>query len=398
MFFKNRYKIIIDFIYSIISSLIVVGITQLLVYPYMARIMDADEYGMLLTIMGIVNTFSAALGNTLNNTRLIQDTKYNEKRITGDYNILLLFSNVIGFLSILFISIIYFEKNINTSILLAFLTALSLTKSYLLVGYRININYRLNFFCHLASCIGYAIGIIIVHMSKIWALAFIISEMISIAFVIFTSRLHKEPLKITMLMRETSIKYVFLIATGLFGNLLVYFDRFIIYPILGGESVSIYSTASLFGKSLGLLITPIAGVLLSYFSQKNYIMTKKLFWTINIIVFIISFIFFALSLFIAPWLTKLLYPAFAENANKYITVANIAAIINVASMIIQPSILKFAPTYWQVLKEIIYGVIYFCIGITLLKSYGIFGFCCATIIANSARLALLCLIGFIYIK
>ena len=62
---------------------------------------------------------------------------------------------------------------------------------------------------------------------------------------------------------------------------MLYLDRLLLLPILGGSAVSVYTVASFAGKSLGVLMTPMAGVLLSYYAQKDYVMTRKTFWKIN---------------------------------------------------------------------------------------------------------------------
>ena len=395
---KNKLKVLQDFSYSILASLISVGVTQLLLYPVLANIFGSKEYGQLLTIMGIVNTISSAVGNTLNNTRLIQQTKYDEMKLKGDFNFLLSIANIIGFIITILIGNILIGFDLLTNLLLSVLTVLISVKSYFAVGYRIKLDYKMNFFSNLITSIGYIIGIIIAIFTSVWPIAFILGESFCIIFLLFTSDLHKETITITALFSETTSKYLMLIITGLLGNLLVYLDRLIIYPVLGGEAVSIYTTAAVFGKSLGVLMTPIAGVMLSYFSQKSFVMTRKRFWNINILVFIFSFLFFLFTVCIAPWFTGILYPKFIEKATPYILYANIAAIIAVASNIIQPSVLKFSPTYWQVVKEIVYGIIYLGLGYLSLLNYGILGFCWAAIIANLVRLILLCIIGTIFIK
>lgn len=394
---KLKFNMILDFSYSIMSSVITMGVTQLLLYPLLAKIFNSSEYGQLLTIMGIVNTISASLGNTLNNTRLIQNTKYCDKNIKGDFNLLLSVANIIGFILTIVIGNIFFNFNLSTNILLSILVILISSKSYLIVGYRIKLNFKLNFLSSIVSSIGYLIGILIVNYTLIWPLAFIIAEIFNIIFVLFTVDLHKEPYKITKLFGETTSKYLLLILTGLMGNLLVYLDRLIIYPTLGSNFVSTYVTASFFGKSFGLLMTPIAGVLLSYFSQKNFKMTLKRFWSINILIFLFSVLFFVFAWIIAPWFTGLLYPTLIKEAIPYILYANTAAIIGVAASIIQPSVLQFAPTYWQLVKEIVYGIIYIGLGFILLNTYGLLGFCMAAICANSFKLIILCVIGTSYI-
>ena len=393
---KSKSNILMDFFYNTVGSLISVVVVQILIYPLLAKLLNSIEFGLLLTVMGIVNTIASALGNTLNNTRLIQNTKYNESNIKGDFNLILVFANIVGYSITLFIGFQFLEYDFATILLLSFLVVLIITKSYFIVAYRIVLNYRLNLLSNIVAAAGYLIGIYFVYKSTFWPLVFIVAEIFNIAFVLFTADLHKEPYKITPLLRETTGKYLLLIITSLLGNLLVYLDRLIIYPVLGGESVSIYTTASMFGKSLGLVMTPIAGVLLSYFAQKNFVMNRKKYWLINLLVLISSLVFFVFSYFVAPWFTGLLYPTLISQAREYILFANLAAIISVAANMIQPAVLRYAPTFWQVVKEIVYGIAYLGLGVFFLDSFGLLGFCWAAIIANIIRLILLCIIGSIY--
>jgi O-antigen/teichoic acid export membrane protein len=393
---RSKKKILMDFFYNTVGSLISVLVLQILIYPILAKLLHSSEYGLLLTAMGIVNTISGALGNTLNNTRLIQNAKYNESSIKGDFNLILLLANIVGYCFTIFIGFQFLEYDFFTILLLSFLAVLIIIKSYFIVAYRIVLNYRLNLLSNIAAAAGYLLGIYLVYKSTFWPLVFIVAEIFNIAFVLFTTDLHKEPYKITPLLRETTGKYLLLIITSLLGNLLVYLDRLIIYPVLGGESVSIYTTASMFGKSLGLVMIPMAGVLLSYFAQKNFVMNRRKYWLINLFVFISSFVFFIFSYFVAPWFTGLLYPTLISQAREYILYANLAAIISAAANMIQPAVLRYAPTFWQVVKEIIYGIAYLGLGFIFLKSYGLLGFCWAAIIANIIRLVLLCVIGTIY--
>ena len=78
----DKKKIVGDFSYNLMSSLLATGVLQIVVYPVLARLFNASAYGILLTVMGIVNTVSVSIGNTLNNTRLIQNTNYEEQGIS----------------------------------------------------------------------------------------------------------------------------------------------------------------------------------------------------------------------------------------------------------------------------------------------------------------------------
>lgn len=391
-------KVSKDFAYSIAASIITTGVMQFLVYPELAKIFDSTVYGQLLTTMGLVNTVSVSLGNTLNNTRLIQNNMYHEKGLVGDYNLILIFANLLGFFVVLILGNILFPFNIKISIMLSVFTAMLISRSYLIVAYRIKLNFKLNFYCNIAASIGYIIGIFFVKHSNLWPIVFITSELMSILFLLYTADLHKEPLRSTSLIYKTVKKYAILILTSLSGNLLIYLDRLIIYPLLGAGFVSTYTTASLFGKTLGIVMTPISGVLLGYFSQGKSKLTSKNFWIINTIVLLCAILFFITSLPIAPWFTGLLYPTLIEPARQFIVYANIASVINVVASMVQPAVLIYAPTYWQLIKEVLYGIIYIALGILLTRSYGLMGFCVASIIANSFKLCLLYILGLVNIK
>ena len=87
---KGRFgSISKDFFYNILASVILTGVMQVVVYPFLALKFNNQEYGTLLTIMGIANTVIVAFGNTLNNVRLIVNNDYEREHLEGDFNGLL---------------------------------------------------------------------------------------------------------------------------------------------------------------------------------------------------------------------------------------------------------------------------------------------------------------------
>ena len=69
--------------------------------------------------------------------------------------------------------------------------------------------------------------------------------------------------------------------------------------------MSYYSTASFFGKSAGIVMTPIAGVLLGYFAQKSFRASRRLFVLVNGISAACLGVFFLGCWLLAPWFTRL---------------------------------------------------------------------------------------------
>ncbi|QLY79105.1 hypothetical protein [Clostridium intestinale] len=391
-------KLIFDFGINILASFAITVTLQILIYPLIAKNVSIETYGIILTIMGIVNTIIVALGNTLNNVRLVQNQDYESRKELGDFNIILIATSIVGVI----ISIIVMLTLKNISILNILLITLSIVfgiaRSYYLVGYRINLNFLFNLYCNLVISLGYLIGFVIFHYTNIWSVIFLIGEIFGCFFLFLTTDVVREPLKITTIFRKTLSKYFILIATGAMATILTYMDRLIIFPVLGGEAVSTFTVASFFGKTIGMVMIPISGVLLGYYSQKSFKFTIKIFWLINIVIIVFSAIFFAVSLVLSSWVTKLLYPTLFESAKEYIIIANLAAIIGMISNITQPSVLKFAPMFWQLIIQGIYSIIYIGLGTFMLKLYGIYGFCVGIMIANVFKLILLYIIGNFYIK
>lgn len=395
---SSKFKSIsIDFIYNILSFLILTGVSQVIVYPVLAAQHSDTEYGIILTVMGIVNTLVVAFGNTLNNVRLIMETEYGIENKVGDFNMLALVMSLIVFLCTIIINAIFFSTPRYIMIGLALFAVLGTLKSYYCVSFRLALNFKKILVQHMVGAAGYLIGVGLLFIVSYWVLPFIIAEFFQLVFIFKYSKLHKEPLKTTSLLKRTTTKYIILIVTGFSSTLITYLDRLVIYPLLGAGAVSTYTVASYFGKSLGILMTPVAGVLLGYYAQKGFRMSSKLFWIINGTTMAVGAVFMIFSSMVAPPVTKLLYPSLYADAQSYIFAANMAATINVLCSLTQASVLKFAPTWIQIVKELAYGVVYVLCGYFLLNTYGLMGFCVAAIVANIIKLLVLYSIGSVYI-
>lgn len=397
--FSGKLKSIsIDFTYNILSSLILTGVSQVIVYPVLAASHFDTEYGVILTEMGIVNTLIVAFGNTLNNVRLIMAAEYESKKVVGDFNLLCLAMSLMVFFCTIIISTFFFSISSHIVIGLAMFAVFGTLKSYYCVFFRLSLNFKKILVQHIVGSVGYLVGVGLLLIVPYWVLPFIFSEFFQLAFILKYSKLYKEPLKTTVLLKPTTTKYLILIVTGFSSTIITYLDRLVIYPLLGAGAVSTYTVASYFGKSLGLLMTPVAGVLLGYYAQKGFKMSSKLFWTINGSTIVIGAVFMIFSSIVAPLVTKFLYPSLYVDAQSYIRVANTAATINVLCSLTQVAVLKFAPTWIQIVKELAYGIVYVLCGYFLLNTYGLMGFCVAAITANIIKLLVLYLIGSLYIS
>ena len=256
---KNRHffkSITQDFALNIIASLLSTGIMQLVVYPRLAATLSSNEYGIMLTITGYINVIILAFGNNLCNARLIQETRYTKNNLVGDFQLLLVMMSVFTLVSTA-ICCIFVGIGFWICLELCLMAVVSVVKSYYLVIYRITIDYKKNLLANVAVGLGYVIGSFLLVRIVDWPWIFSLGCLMGILYIACSTPIMQEPFKRTVLFKDSFKAVMVLAIGGLLGNATTYLDRFIIYPVLGGEAVSIYATAAFFSKSLNLVLAPI---------------------------------------------------------------------------------------------------------------------------------------------
>lgn len=386
-------KITGDFGLSILTSIVHTFARQIVVFPLLASHLSDADYGILLTVAGLANVCTAIIGNALNNIRLIQNSKYEERGLCGDFNFLCAVG--VG-VSVAYTAVLWqmFSLAPLTAVLLGLYIIVSNLFNYATVFYRLELNFKRNFVCYMIVSAAHIAAAYLFATAALWPVVFLIGEGAGLVYLVRTTPFLREPWGRTPMLTDTGRMFFTFIAMNLIGNLLMYADRMLIYPVLGSESVSYYSTASFFGKSAGIVMTPIAGVLLGYFAQKDFKASKKLFALVNGLSLCCLAVFMAGCALFAPWFTKLLYPTLFEQSAPYILLANLAATISIAGNMAQPMVLKACSTKWTLLTQILYGGAYLLFTSLWMPTLGLYGFCYAAITANLVRLLALYAIGF----
>lgn len=402
MLFKTKLgQVSKDFGLNLLSSLVSTGVAQLILYPVLSHMMSASRYGELLTIMGVANTIAIACGGSLNNTRLLLQEKYDEGKSKGDFS-LLLFG--LAFISSVFSATLFlfiYHLSYVSTLLVTIFAVLCLVRTYLSVEYRIILNFSGIFYSSIWVAVGNIFGLgalLLINNFTFWILPFLFGEVFGSIYVIRTTGLLCEKLKKTGLFWKVLSKEFVLLVVSISANILIYLDRLLLLPLLGGAAVSSYSVSSIFGKSLGILMTPLAGVMLGYYAHKGFRMDRVLFWKINLGTMALGILASLASVMIAPLFTRFFYSSLFAEAKKYMLIANVTAIVNVVTAMIQPSVLKFAPTVWQLVVQIVYGVVYLVGGILAVQHMGLWGFVIMALVASVTKMIILLIVGDIFIR
>lgn len=386
-----------DFLLNIIASFLVTGTSQLILYPKLALELGKEAYGVMLTIIGVINVVTASFGNNLFYARLVSQKDYEDESVKGDYQLFIIISCVLTIIISTVVCLI-FKVSINTAIGIILMAVVTVVETYYLVGYRLILDFKNNLFANFFMAFGYVVGafFLLEHLSWPWIFAF--AAILAVIYIFFTNDIMKEPLNKTVLFNKSLKKVCFLIVGGLIGNVSMYLDRFIIFPILGSESVSIYSIASFFAKTFSLLVAPIISVLLSYLTTKKIILNVRKYCLINVIFVILGVAYLILSLTVGKYITRFMYPTIFDDAIPFLLLASIGVILMSIGGFNTTTIIALAPAYWQTVIPAFKLVIYFIIGFISVYYWGMFGFCVGIIITNIIAILVTFFIGLYYVS
>ena len=115
--------------------------------------------------------------------------------------------------------------------------------------------------------VGIVLSLIIFSFYKNIYLIMLIPELISLFYALKNSDLIDMKLAKTKEMKNTLKSFTQLGILAALTNLMNYFDKFLIYPMLGATSVAIYYAVNSMSKITSLITNPMASVILSWVSN-----------------------------------------------------------------------------------------------------------------------------------
>ena len=396
---KCKSIVIKNVVWNFAGSMLSTVILQLCVYPFIAKQHSEEDYGHIIFVMGIINIIILTIGNALGDIRLTRDTKYTDADADemGDFNVIITVGVALaGIITVLIFGV--FGKVFNTTsldvlITLPIVSMLGTLCSYLLSYFRLRLQFKEGVIESLFLALGYIIGIVLSFLVDVWTLPFLISYIFANAYLIYKTGVFKEGFKRTSLCRGTVAEYSSLSLSYLIKSGMTYVDRFVITPLLGAATLSVFTVSSIFGKSASIAIQPMANVALGYYAQKNFKMTMKKYWITNIVTILFGVLFYGVSLLLSAPFIHIFYPDYVDSAIRFIPISNISVILTAVAAMVQPAILKYCKMAWQLVIQVVYGVIVVGLSCVLIPYFNLLGFCYALIVANVCKLVIMLLVG-----
>ena len=391
----KKKRIATDMLINLVGTGLPLIALQLIVYPIVARTIDADAYGRMQSLISVIFLISGTIGGALSTTRLIHQYDYQERNSIGDFSILNIASiSIVAVATPIVISIYLGEIVIYELILITLISILNYTELYFEVGLRLQLNYRKIFINKLIGAVGYLIGFFIFRVVLDWHYIFIIAYLLQTLYCMKSTNLIHEPLIRTNEFSDTARSYGSITLASAFNKSLTYFDKILLHPLMGGEAVSVYYAANIFGKLVLQVLEPITNVVLSYLSAEKKV--SRSVWGLTIPIGV-SFcaVMYVFCLLVSRFVLSILYPQFVDEAMKLIPISTLSLCVSSFVNIIHPLALKSIKTNRQIIISGAGLLCYVVLALTLYKPYGLMGCCVALLISYSVKLILILLFCFV---
>lgn len=379
---KQKKKLLSDLIYTMGASILMNGVLQLLIYPYINRSMGEEYLGNVVFYMSIVYIIGQAMGMSFCSNRLVLRNQCETSN--GDYNRLLAFLAPAGAIvgAVIFSFYVHSVPEILAFGLIVLFTVL---RYYANVEYRLKLNYKKYFLYFVILTAGYGVGALIYAITGQWVFIFLTGEVIATIYMFAFGTIFK---------KEPPTENTGLIAKQIFFLLISYLvyegitnaDRMILKNLLDARAVALFYVVSMIGKTLQLFVGPINNIALSYMSADKKQMTKEDFWRTTVLYIAVGAIFYLFCLVGTPLYVKLFYPNLYGELQGLNLAVNAGQVINFAASLILPSILASLGSKYHMMLQVLYAVVYLPLAILFTMRGGIWGFAAATLLANSLRL------------
>ena len=384
-----------DTIWSMAGLVLMNVAAQFVVYPYWNRVLGSEAYGNIVYLLAVMNILAISIGSGVNYTRMRQSA--NGETRNRPYQLLMAAGTV---LTLLVLLVLYFIGLLHIGpvefVLFCLLTAATMWRYYADVEYRLHINYRGYFLYYLVIGLGYLIGMTLFRATGLWPLALLPGELAGLVLVLWRG---------SVFIREKALDKVsfspvlrlalLLIGSNILSSLIFNGDRLVLRWFVGGNAVSIYYIASLFGKTMTLVTSPLNGVLIGHLAKYKGMLTKQIMLQITALsvaaVLLATIACVAASIIVLPFL----YPIEYAEVRSFLLIGSITQVIYFVGNVINASVLlRFTPVQNQLIINVVHGVLFVAVCIPLSIIFGIKGFCMGQFVVNLIRLLMSVLMGF----
>lgn len=363
-----------DSMWSIAGLMLMNVVAQFVVYPVWSRSLGDEMYGNVLYFLSLMNIVAISMGSGCNYARMARSAAGPTQN--DNYNFCMGIATV---LVIPFVAVIrHFEQGMSGIewMLFALLVIFTMWRFYADVEFRLSLDYRGYFLYYAIISVGYGVGIVLFWLTGLWPLALLVGEISGLCWVFARGKVLRSgwhgPGK--GFSNEGKLILV-MFGTNVLSNVIFNGDRLVLMTFLGGTAVTTYYLASLLGKTLSLVTTPLNSVIIGHLAQYKGRLTVRMMHLITVGCVGVTFVGTAGAWVGAYVLIAILYPQNLAEVQAYFAVANMSQILYFVGNVITVVLLRFSKPRCQVYVNTVYAVAFvvLCIPGTFLGGFN--GFC-----------------------
>ena len=351
---------------------------QIIFMPIMGKELSTSEFANFVIYISVFSILTNSLGNELGITSQI----FTAKKDSENQYLKLLFI-VTSFAFIATITGCFILKyGIIESVMLSIVTAIANIRLYISGYFRKKREYKYILFQNLSYLIGIIAGTLLFKLTKIIFIPTLIAEIVSLAYTLKIKNIFKNKIRKVKIDKEIITNYRNFGVVSFLGNALTYFDKIIIYPILGAAAVNAYYSTNTMSKIVNTIINPVHGVLLTWIKKGNNEQNRTVIWKAikaSIVCTLSSAIIAIPTTYIA---VKILYGQFLVEANTIIMPISLTLGFSVGMTIMKSFVMKFLQSRHLVIMYIAYILLFVASSIYLSNYIGLFGFALACLISK----------------
>ncbi len=393
---RKVLKIASDSIWSIAGLVLMNVVAQFVIYPIWNQQLGNEEYGHVLYLISAMNILAISMGISCNYARMRSSA--DGKTHNRIYNRILAVTSLIS-IPFMLIANAFSEStsaSVTETVLMGVLTIVTMWRFYADVEYRLSLNYKGYFLYYLVISCGYGIGVGLFLLTKLWPLALLPGEAAGLLLVYFKgSILRKDPDEETRESTRTVVKMVLtLFFTSLISNLIANGDRVLLNIIMSGTAVTIYYQASLLGKTMTLVTTPLNSVIIGYLARTDRKMDRKLMDIISLCSLGATILVTVLCTVASHIVILILYPQNYDLVKEYFIIANFGQVAGFVSGVVTTFLLRYCKVNYQLYVNIVYAALFVVLCIPGALLWGMDGFCITSTAVHFLRLVYALFLGY----
>ena len=385
---KKLRAISVDLLWSIAAMVALNATIQFILYPQLHALTSDAIFGDILTLLSVISIISSSFGSAANYSRMLASSK--NRAPSSDY-LKFLFLTGIACTPLLLIALNTLGNlSLRTMVLYSVLMLVSLLRYYCDVEYRLHLDYRKYFLYYFFVALGYTIGLLIFREAEQWYDVLILGEVCALLFAALTSPVFRGySVSKSECFGINCAGWMQLSISNLIANGVLNADRILIRYLIGGSAVTVFYVATLMGKVISMISTPLNGVIIGYITKYKKQINGKAIQFVGLVSLIITPLLGIVCVLGTEMIIPILYPGVLDDNLTFVFLACLGQVLYFISNTLMVFIMKMYSEKMALWISIGYGVLFFMTAVPMTIGFGLMGMAEAVLIVNAIKMGVI---------